>query len=225
LGVFPTSLSVKSHKSRARVFELSTQKSDSVSIRFSGRFSVDALPVLPGSWAERLTAENIGNGNRPEVLAATDLLRKIKHTLWPEIDYSPASVANHARDFQQRFEAGVIQNFIVLKSNHKTKTESKGEIIGLGVLEEKSGQGYIGSIYIKDTCRGQGLGAWYLRALEQQARRLGYTELFLEVRSDNPAQTLYQRDGFTETSRRTDPKNPAVALIDMKKMLTANKQE
>jgi len=46
--------------------------------------------------------------------------------------------------------------------------------------------------------RGKGIGQALLQAVEQIAKERGCCKLVLEVRTDNPAERLYRREGFTD---------------------------
>ncbi|WP_344378295.1 ribosomal protein S18-alanine N-acetyltransferase [Agromyces tropicus] len=60
-----------------------------------------------------------------------------------------------------------------------------------------SGQGDIQTIAVDTAHRGRGLGRALMHALIDEARRREATEVFLEVRADNPvAQALYESLGF-----------------------------
>lgn len=50
--------------------------------------------------------------------------------------------------------------------------------------------------------RGKGLGARMIELLAQDARARGADRLFLEMRENNPAVSLYERQGFTPIGRR-----------------------
>ncbi|GAA4050357.1 ribosomal protein S18-alanine N-acetyltransferase [Agromyces indicus] len=66
-----------------------------------------------------------------------------------------------------------------------------------------SGQGDIQTIAVAPSRRGAGLGRALMHALIDEARRRGVTELFLEVRADNPvARGLYESLGFVEIDVR-----------------------
>src|ERR1700734_4235093 len=59
------------------------------------------------------------------------------------------------------------------------------------------------TIAVRQACWGQGIGSALLGALLDAARERGRTEVFLEVRADNPrAQGLYRRRGFEEIGVR-----------------------
>ncbi|WP_426626242.1 ribosomal protein S18-alanine N-acetyltransferase [Leifsonia sp. McL0607] len=66
-----------------------------------------------------------------------------------------------------------------------------------------SGDGDIQTIAVVPHARRHGLGRALMLALIGEARHRGATEVFLEVRADNPgAQTLYRALGFVEISVR-----------------------
>ncbi|WP_353826766.1 ribosomal protein S18-alanine N-acetyltransferase [Agromyces sp. SYSU T0242] len=66
-----------------------------------------------------------------------------------------------------------------------------------------SGQGDIQTIAVHPAHRGAGLGRALMHALIDEARRRGASELFLEVRADNPvARSLYVSLGFAEIGVR-----------------------
>jgi ribosomal-protein-alanine N-acetyltransferase len=68
---------------------------------------------------------------------------------------------------------------------------------------------------------GNGVGTTLLKALIDEAARRGCTQVFLEVREDNPrARDLYQRHGFAEIGIRRGYYQPAgVDAIVMRKDL------
>jgi GNAT superfamily N-acetyltransferase len=64
----------------------------------------------------------------------------------------------------------------------------------------------IHDIVVLDNARGKGVGALLIEAAEKKALELGCCKLTLEVRTDNPAERLYRRLGFT------DGDNPMIFL-------------
>lgn len=59
------------------------------------------------------------------------------------------------------------------------------------------------TIAVRQACWGQGIGSALLGALLDAARERGRTEVFLEVRADNPrAHGLYRRRGFADIGLR-----------------------
>lgn len=72
-----------------------------------------------------------------------------------------------------------------------------------------SGQGDIQTIAVADRARRRGLGRTLMLALLNEARTRGTTEVFLEVRADNPgAQALYASLGFAEIAVRPNYYQP-----------------
>jgi ribosomal-protein-alanine acetyltransferase len=72
-----------------------------------------------------------------------------------------------------------------------------------------SGQADIQTIAVVDRARRRGLGTTLMNALLTEARRREATEVFLEVRADNPgAQALYAGLGFAEIAVRPNYYQP-----------------
>jgi ribosomal-protein-alanine N-acetyltransferase len=64
-------------------------------------------------------------------------------------------------------------------------------------------QAEVMTIAVRPSDWGQGVGSALLGAMLAAAREQGCTEMFLEVRADNPrAHGFYQRRGFTDIGRR-----------------------
>ena len=67
---------------------------------------------------------------------------------------------------------------------------------GLRRLDATSGE--VKRMYVVPQCRGTGVATGLLRALEQQARALGWTVLRLETGTAQPdAMRFYEREGYT----------------------------
>lgn len=82
---------------------------------------------------------------------------------------------------------------------------SPEELLGYAGLAAPIGgpQGDIQTIAVAEGARRQGLGRRIMHALIAEATRRGVTELFLEVRADNPsAQALYEQLGFERIAVR-----------------------
>ena len=80
-----------------------------------------------------------------------------------------------------------------------------GAVDGYAGLRAPDGaaQADIQTIAVAERARRRGLGRTLLLALLAEARRRGATEVFLEVRADNPgAQALYDRLGFVRIAVR-----------------------
>ncbi|WP_342001644.1 ribosomal protein S18-alanine N-acetyltransferase [Microbacterium sp. LWH7-1.2] len=83
--------------------------------------------------------------------------------------------------------------------------DEAGRLVGYAGLRAVAGakDADIQTIAIAEVSRGRGRGRAILRALLEEAARRGVTDVFLEVRADNPvAQTLYVSEGFAEIGRK-----------------------
>ena len=80
-----------------------------------------------------------------------------------------------------------------------------GRLVGYGGVRAVRGatDADIQTIAISPVARGRGRGRALLAALLTAARERGASEVFLEVRADNPVATaLYASEGFAEIGRR-----------------------
>lgn len=76
-------------------------------------------------------------------------------------------------------------------------------VIGYAGLRYVPPEGDVQTIAVHERWWGTGVGTALLTALLSEADRLGVTDVFLDVRSDNPrAQRLYHWFGFTEIGVR-----------------------
>nr|WP_320048884.1 GNAT family N-acetyltransferase [uncultured Desulfuromonas sp.] len=70
--------------------------------------------------------------------------------------------------------------------------EENGQLIGFAELEE---DGHIDCFYCAHNCQGQGVGTALLRAIEQEAAKLGISRLFAEA--SITAKGFFERHGFS----------------------------
>lgn len=83
--------------------------------------------------------------------------------------------------------------------------DEAGRLVGYAGLRAVAGakDADIQTITIAEVSRGRGRGRAMLRALLEEAARRGVSDVFLEVRADNPvAQALYVSEGFAEIGRK-----------------------
>ena len=83
--------------------------------------------------------------------------------------------------------------------------DEAGRLVGYAGLRAVAGakDADIQTIAIAEVSRGRGRGRAMLRALLAEAARRRVTDVFLEVRADNPvAQSLYVSEGFAEIGRK-----------------------
>lgn len=89
--------------------------------------------------------------------------------------------------------------------------EIEDELVGYAGLSKlpSSEQSDIQTIAVAANQRGTGLGRELMHRLIERAKELGSTEMFLEVRADNPvAQKLYRKLGFMQISLRKNYYQP-----------------
>jgi ribosomal protein S18 acetylase RimI-like enzyme len=82
--------------------------------------------------------------------------------------------------------------------------ERDGEYVGtvsIGDSESPPASLHLFALEVAPELRGQGIGGAIVRHVVEEARRRQRDAVYLEVRVDNPARSLYQRLGF----RRTGP--------------------
>lgn len=133
---------------------------------------------------------------RRATAADLDAIMAIETAMFPSDAWSPAMMAAEI--------AGPHGYYLVAEA-------ADGAVDGYaGLLAPRgSGQADIQTIAVVDRARRRGLGRTLMLALLDEARRRGATEVFLEVRADNPgARALYDALGFTEIAVRPNYYQP-----------------
>jgi [ribosomal protein S18]-alanine N-acetyltransferase len=100
--------------------------------------------------------------------------------------------------------------------------EDGNELIGYaGMMFTAGSQADVVTLAVSPGRWGQGIGTALLRALIDEARGRGCSEVLLEVREDNPrARRLYLRHGFAEIGTRRGYYQPSgVDAVVMRKVL------
>ena len=80
----------------------------------------------------------------------------------------------------------------------KTAKEAVAFALSRNVVDEEE----LLLIAVLPELRGKGLGGTLLELLARNAAERQVTRLFLEMRSNNPAETLYRRHGYEQIGRR-----------------------
>lgn len=101
-----------------------------------------------------------------------------------------------------------------------TSEEQKGEdasILGFCVFSSVLDEGEILDIAVRADMRGRGIGRMLMKAVDERAKELSVSKIFLEVRESNmPAQRLYGKSGFAKISVRKqyyfEPKEDAIIM-------------
>ena len=119
-----------------------------------------------------------------------DAIMAIESALFPDDAWSPSTMAAEV--------AGEHGYYLVAEAEDRAVDGYAGLLAPRG-----GGQADIQTIAVVERARRRGLGRTLVRALLNEARRRGATEVFLEVRADNPgARALYEGLGFDEIAVR-----------------------
>jgi ribosomal-protein-alanine N-acetyltransferase len=174
---------------------------------------------------------NPGVPARLRAMVPADLVDVIalEHSLFPEDPWTPEMFADEvAQPPESRL-------YLIAEADAGDGGVADGDIVsGRGAECGRAMAGYAGLMFIpggkqadvltiavRPAYWGQGIGSALLGALLDAARDRGCTEVFLEVRADNPrAHGLYQRRGFEELGVRRGYYQPSgVDAIVMRKDL------
>ena len=101
--------------------------------------------------------------------------------------------------------------------------ELRGAVAGYSVFWAVTDQGELGNVAVAEEYRGRGIGRTLLDAVLERAAERSVHEIFLEVRRSNDgAQNLYRRLGFTQVGQRKNYyQEPAEDAIVMRLELPA----
>jgi ribosomal-protein-alanine N-acetyltransferase len=174
---------------------------------------------------------NPGGAARLRTMVPADLVDVIalEHALFPEDPWTPEMFADEvAQPPESRL-------YLIAEADAGDGGVADGDIVsGRGAECGRAMAGYAGLMFIPGGTQadvltiavrpaywGQGIGSALLGALLDAARDRGCTEVFLEVRADNPrAHGLYLRRGFEELGVRRGYYQPSgVDAIVMRKDL------
>jgi [ribosomal protein S18]-alanine N-acetyltransferase len=132
----------------------------------------------------------------------------LEEELFPEDAWTPAMFASEVAESPDR------RLYLV--------AETGGKLVGYaGMLFTGGPEADVLTLAVDPGHWGNGTGTALLQALLDEAGKRGCTEVFLEVRADNPrARGLYERHGFAEVGLRRGYYQPAgVDAIVMRKDL------
>jgi len=82
--------------------------------------------------------------------------------------------------------------------------EESNTPLGFALIRSGGGDAELLLIAVQKTQQNRGVGETLLRAVIADARARGIERLFLEVRSCNPAISVYKRAGFSKIGERRD---------------------
>ncbi|MEW4447564.1 ribosomal protein S18-alanine N-acetyltransferase [Qipengyuania sp. JC766] len=81
---------------------------------------------------------------------------------------------------------------------------ARGEAVGFSLVRAVADEEELLLIAVDPAMRGRGLGRALIEDALQQARQRGSAKLFLEMRDNNPAQSLYRNCQFEPIGRRRE---------------------
>lgn len=81
-------------------------------------------------------------------------------------------------------------------------TDSESDAAGFSLVRFAPGEEELLLIAVRPELRGKGLGQRLIALLSAEARSRGATRIFLEMRENNPAASLYTKVGFEPIGRR-----------------------
>lgn len=85
---------------------------------------------------------------------------------------------------------------------HGGQPAESEEAVGFTLVRAAPGEEELLLIAVTPEHRGRGMGAKLLRSFAADARARGAEKIFLEMRSNNPAEALYLAQGFEPIGRR-----------------------
>lgn len=89
-------------------------------------------------------------------------------------------------------------------THYRLIEDAAGETAGFTLVRAAPGEEELLLIAVKPEHRGQGLGRRLIDAVLADARRRGAERVFLEMRCNNPAASLYSAAGFEPIGHRRD---------------------
>lgn len=91
---------------------------------------------------------------------------------------------------------------ILLLADHNARPITAGEAAGFVLSRQALDEEELLLIAVRPEDRGRGLGTQILELYFDAARRRGIRRIFLEMRANNPAHSLYRRAGFAPIGTR-----------------------
>ncbi|RYG29005.1 MAG: GNAT family N-acetyltransferase, partial [Burkholderiales bacterium] len=79
-----------------------------------------------------------------------------------------------------------------------------GQDMGFALARLAADEAELLLLATRPASRRRGIGGALLRAVVEEARARGATQIYLEVRSGNDAVALYSREGFTKVGERSN---------------------
>lgn len=91
------------------------------------------------------------------------------------------------------------------KRNYFVAVDGKGRVLGgcgLDVFEGLEGCAELQKLYVAEDCHGHGIATTLVGMVEEEARRLGYDQIYIETHSNlQDALRLYAKAGYEQIDR------------------------
>ncbi|MCP5396626.1 MAG: GNAT family N-acetyltransferase [Sphingomonadaceae bacterium] len=94
-------------------------------------------------------------------------------------------------------------HYLLVSANGEWPGEGE-EAAGFTMVRAAPGEEELLLVAVQPDHRGKGLGRLLLQRVTEEARRREAEHVFLEMRSNNPAESLYRLHGFEPIGRRKD---------------------
>ncbi|WP_017537974.1 ribosomal protein S18-alanine N-acetyltransferase [Nocardiopsis halophila] len=129
-------------------------------------------------------------------------------------DVAPVMVLERALFPKDAWSEDMLRGELAEPTRHYFVADRGGELVGYAGLRAVPPEGDVQTIAVRADAQGDGVGTRLLTTLLAEAQERGVTEMFLEVRSDNPrARELYRRFGFGEIGVRRKYYRDADAIV------------
>ncbi|WP_017558092.1 ribosomal protein S18-alanine N-acetyltransferase [Nocardiopsis baichengensis] len=129
-------------------------------------------------------------------------------------DVAPVMVLERALFPKDAWSEDMLRGELAEPTRHYFVADRGGDLVGYAGLRAVPPEGDVQTIAVRADAQGDGVGTRLLTTLLAEAQERGVTEMFLEVRSDNPrARELYRRFGFGEIGVRRKYYRDADAIV------------
>lgn len=159
-----------------------------------------------------------GMASFEQAFSEISLKQRVLHHL---LKTFPLQLADYSPDLQSFYETHnriwIQRNFILEETDIAALTDPQGQVLskggriyivrlgdypvgGFSLLDEGSGNCQFSKMYVPEALHGHGIGNRLLPLAIEEARRLGFSQLYLLSNTrQEPAIHLYRKTGFSET--------------------------
>jgi len=120
-----------------------------------------------------------------------------------EASHIPEVVRIENDSFSTPWSAEIFMRVLRDEKTHTIVARTENEVVGYAIFWIVGDYAELSNIAVGESWRQRGFGDTLVRAVVDTCAILGVRSLFLEVRESNrPARKLYEKNEFTEISRR-----------------------